>query len=145
LRIEKSDYRDRNDPFIDLSHIANKLGCREAKRIALKFDSDIQYTGNWNDNYASEYDNVASVAEGKAGRTQEPLLRRLQISRRPVEIERLKGAGYDGAIHIGNGETATSSNTACFDLRQVRSTLSGRSMFRRGGRTDFAPGRRREQ
>jgi len=37
-----------------------------------------------------------------------------------VEVDRLKAAGYDGAIHIGNGETAGVLEYRVFDLRQVR-------------------------
>ena len=44
----------------------------------------------------------------------------------PIEAERLKKAGYDGAIHIGNGETATFLEFRVFNSRQVRSALSGR-------------------
>jgi hypothetical protein len=130
LRIENPIIENRNDPFIDLSHLADKLGCREAKRIALKFDSDIQYTGNWNDNYASEYDSVAQLLKEKPDELKNLYFNAHKFLDDPVEIERLKGAGYDGAIHIGNGETATGLEYRVFDLRQVRSALFGRSIRR---------------
>ncbi len=132
LRIENPIIENRNDPFIDLSHFADKLGCREAKRIARKFDRDIQYTGNWNNNYASEYDSVAQLLKEKPDELKNLYFNAHKFLDDPVEIERLKKAGYDGAIHIGNGETATSLEYRVFDLRQVRSALSGRSIFRRG-------------
>ena len=132
LRIENPIIENRNDPFIDLSHFADKLGCREAKRIARKFDRDIQYTGNWNNNYASEYDSIAQLLKEKPDELKNLYFNAHKFLDDPVEIERLKKAGYDGAIHIGNGETATSLEYRVFDLRQVRSALSGRSIFRRG-------------
>ena len=132
LRIENPIIENRNDPFIDLSHFADKLGCREAKRIARKFDRDIQYTGNWNNNYASEYYSVAQLLKEKPDELKNLYFNAHKFLDDPVEIERLKKAGYDGAIHIGNGETATSLEYRVFDLRQVRSALSGRSIFRRG-------------
>jgi hypothetical protein len=131
LRIENPIIENRNDPFIDLSHLADRLGCREAKRIALKFDSEIQHTGNWNDNYASEYDSVAQLLKKKPDELKNLYFDAHKFLDDPVEIERLKGAGYDGAIHIGNGETATDLEYRVFDLRQVRSALSGRSILRR--------------
>jgi hypothetical protein len=140
LRIENPIIENRNDPFIDLSHLADKLGRREAKRIALKFDRDIQYTGNWDINYASEYDSVAHLLQEEPGELKNLYFNAHKFLDDPTEIERLKKADYDGAIHIGNGETATSLEYRVFDLRQVRSALSGRSIFRRGGRTSFAPG-----
>ena len=140
LRIENPIIENRNDPFIDLSHLADKLGRREAKRIALKFDRDIQYTGNWDDNYAGEYDSVAQLLKEKPDELKNLYFSAHKFLDDPVEVERLKKAGYDGAIHIGNGETASSLEYRVFDLRQVRSALSGRSMFPRSGRKNFAPG-----
>jgi hypothetical protein len=127
LRIENPIIENRNDPFIDLSHLADKLGRREAKRIALKFDRDIQHTGNWDINYASEYDSVAQLLKKKPSKLKNLYFNAHKFLDDPVEIERLKKAGYDGAIHIGNGETATSIEYRVFDQRQVRSALSGRS------------------
>ena len=80
LRIENPIIENRNDPFIDLSHLVDKLGRREAKRIALKFDRDIQYTGNWDNNYASEYDSVAQLLKEKPDELKKSLLQRSQIS-----------------------------------------------------------------
>jgi ADP-Ribosyltransferase in polyvalent proteins len=128
LKIENPIIENRNDPFIDLSHLADKLGRREAKRIALKFDRDIQYTGNWDSNYASEYDSVAQLLKEKPGELKNLYFNAHKFLDDPVEIKRLKKAGYDGAIHIGNGETATVLEYRVFSPRQVRSALSGRSM-----------------
>lgn len=140
LRIENPIIENRNDPFIDLSQLADKLGCREAKRIALKFDSDIRYTGNWDDNYAIKYDSVAQLLKEKPNELKNLYFNAHRFLDDPEEIERLKGAGYDGAIHIGNGEPATGLEYRVFDPRQVRSALSGRRMFRLCGSTGFAPG-----
>lgn len=131
LKIENPIIENRNDPFVDLSHLARKLGRKEAKRIALKFDRDIRYTGNWDINYASEYDSVAQLLKEKPGELENLYFSAYKFLDDPEEIARLKNAGYDGAIHIGNGETATSLEYRVFDLRQVRSALSGRKMFRR--------------
>jgi hypothetical protein len=130
LKIENPIIENHNDPFIDLSHLVDKLGYREAKRIALKFDRDIQYTGNWNENYTNEYDSVVQLLRERPDELKNLYFSAHKFLDDPVEIERLKGAGYDGAIHIGNGETATSLEYRVFDLRQVRSALSGRSIRR---------------
>jgi hypothetical protein len=138
LKIENPIIENRNDPFVDLSHLADKLGRREAKRIAARFDNDIRYTGNWDDNYASEYGSVAQLLKEKPDELKNLYFNAHKFLDDPIEVERLKGAGYDGAIHMGNGKTATSLEYRVFDSRQVRSALSGRSMFWRGGETDFA-------
>ncbi|MDE1935847.1 hypothetical protein, partial [Bradyrhizobium sp.] len=41
LKIENPIIENLNDPFVDLSYLVSKLGSREAKRIALKFDAAI--------------------------------------------------------------------------------------------------------
>lgn len=140
LKIENPIIENRNDPFVDLSHLADKLGRREAKRIAVRFDNDIQYTGNWDDNYASEYRSVAQLLKEKPDELKNLYFNAHKFLDDPIEVERLKRAGYDGAIHMGNGETATSLEYRIFDSRQVRSAISGRSVLWRCGETDFAAG-----
>jgi ADP-Ribosyltransferase in polyvalent proteins len=129
LKIENPIIENHSDPFIDLSHLADKLGRREAKRIALKFDRDIRYTGNWEDNYAREYGSVAQLLKKKPNELKNLYFNAHKFLDDITEIERLKEAGYDGAIHIGNGETASVLEYRVFNPRQVRSALSGRSMF----------------
>ena len=45
LKIENPIIENRDDPFVELSDLIDKLGYREAKRIAIKFDNDIQLHG----------------------------------------------------------------------------------------------------
>jgi ADP-Ribosyltransferase in polyvalent proteins len=134
LKIENPIVENRDDPFIDLSHLAAKLGHKEAKRIAIKFDNDIRYTGNWDENYVSEYDSVAELLRQKPSELMNLYFRVHRFLDDPAEVERLKEAGFDGAIHIGSGETATTLEYRVFSSRQVRSALSGRRMFWRGGK-----------
>ena len=132
MKIENPIIENYSDPFIDLSHIADKLGRREAKRIALKFDNDIRYTGNWDQNYAREYDSVAQLLKKKPTELKNLYFNAHKFLDDIAEIERLKEADYDGAIHMGSGETASAVEYRVFNPRQVRSALSGRSEFRRG-------------
>lgn len=124
LKIENPIIENLNDPFVDLSHLVDKLGSREAKRIALKFDRDIRQTGNWNDNYAGEYDNVAQLLKEKPDELENLYFNAYSFLDDPVEVERLKTTGYDGAIHLGDGETATSLEYRVFNPYQVRSAIA---------------------
>jgi ADP-Ribosyltransferase in polyvalent proteins len=134
LKIENPIIEKYSDPFIDLSHIVDKLGRREAKRLALKFANDIRYTGNWDQNYAREYGSVAQLLKKKPTELKNLYFNVYKFLDDIAEVERLKEAGYDGAIHIGTGETASAVEYRVFYPRQVRSALSGRSVFRRSGR-----------
>lgn len=128
LKIENPIIENHNDPFIELSHLAAELGRREAKRIALKFSGDIEYTGNWAENYACEYGSVAELLKEKPLELMNLYFNAYKFLDDLVEVDRLKAAGYDGAIHIGNGETASVLEYRVFDLRQVRPALSTRSI-----------------
>jgi hypothetical protein len=143
LKIENPIIENRNDPFIELSHLADKLGRREATRIAVKFDNDIRYTGNWDNNYSGKYNSVLELLEERPNELKNLYFNAHKFLDDPVEIERLKKAGYDGAIHLGNGETASSLEYRVFYSHQVKSALSGRCMFWRGGETRFAADDRR--
>lgn len=129
MKIENPIIENHSDPFIELSHLAEKLGRREAKRIALKFDNEIQYAGNWADNYAREYGSVAHLLKKRPSELKNLYFDTYKFLDDIAEMERLKEAGYDGAIHIGNGETASVLEYRVFDPRQVRSVLSGQSML----------------
>lgn len=41
----------------------------------------------------------------------------------PEEVALLQKKGYDGAIHVGNGETSTSTEYRVFGPSQVRSAI----------------------
>lgn len=138
LRIKNPIIENRNDPFVEMSRLMDKLGCREAERIAIKFSNDIRYTGNWDENYASEFDCVAQLLKEKPEELENLYFAAHKFLDDPIEVERLKRAAFDGAIHIGSGETAISLEYRVFGSCQVRSALSGRSMFWRGGETGFA-------
>jgi hypothetical protein len=135
LMIENPIIENRDDPFIDLSLLADKLGRREAKRIAIKFDNDIRYTGNWDVNYASRYSSAVELLKEKPDEFKNLYFSAYKFLDDPVEVERLKRAGYDGAIHVGNGETATSLEYRVFYSCQVRSAICGRRIFWRDGAT----------
>lgn len=131
LQIKKPFIENRDDPFVDLSHIEKQLGRKEAMRIAHKFADDIQYTNNWEENYEGKYDDVADLLKKKPGELKNLYFDLYKLLDDPHEVELMKKKGFDGAIHIGNGETATELEYRVFDPKQVKSAIRG---FARGGR-----------
>ena len=141
LKIEKPIINNFEDPFIDLAHIEKELGLEEAMRIAKKFSSDIEYTGNGDENYAG---NCASVVDLLKRHPQE--LKKLYFDTFKYlddlkEVTLLQKKGYDGAIYVGNGETSASIEYRVFDMSQVRSAITG---FAEGGAVGD-PARRKSQ
>jgi hypothetical protein len=125
LKIEKPIINNREDPFIDLAHIEKELGRTEAMRIARKFSKNIEYTGNWDENYADKYASVADLLKRQPQELKKLYFDTFKYLDDPKEVALLQKKGYDGAIHIGNGETSTSTEYRIFDLSQVRSAITG--------------------
>lgn len=123
LKIEKPIINNREDPFIDLAHIEKELGRKEATRIARKFSSDIEYTGNWDENYAGKYASVADLLKRSPQDLKKLYFDTFKYLDDPNEVALLQKKGYDGAIHAGNGETSTSTEYRVFDPSQVRSAI----------------------
>jgi ADP-Ribosyltransferase in polyvalent proteins len=125
LKIEKPIIKNLDDPFIDLAHIEKELGVKEAMRIAKKFSSDIEYTGNWDENYAGKYASVADLLKRQPQELKKLYFATFKYLDDSEEVALLQKKGYDGAIHVGNGETSTSTEYRVFDLSQVRSAIKG--------------------
>ncbi|MDP3691537.1 hypothetical protein [Bradyrhizobium sp.] len=125
LRIEKPIIHNRQDPFIDLALIEKELGLAEAMRIARKFASGIEYTGNWEENYADKYASVADLLKRSPQDLKKLYFDAFRYLDDPNEVALLQKKGYDGAIHVGNGETSTSIEYRVFNPSQVRSAIKG--------------------
>jgi hypothetical protein len=125
LKIEKPIIKNLNDPFIHLAHLEKELGVKEAMRIAKKFSSDIEYTGNWDENYVGKYASVADLLKRHPQELKKLYFAAFKYLDDPKEVALLRKNGYDGAIHVGNGETSTSTEYRVFDLSQVRSAIKG--------------------
>lgn len=130
LKIEKPIINNLEDPFIDLAHIEKELGRKEAMRIARKFSNDIEYTGNWDENYANRYASVDDLLKRRPQELKKLYFDAFKYLDDPKEIALLQKKGYDGAIHVGNGETSTSTEYRVFDPSQVRSAFKS---FAEGG------------
>jgi len=125
LKIEKPIIKNLEDPFIDLAHIEKELGRKEAIRIARKFSNDIEYTGNWDENYAEKYASVADLLKRHPQELKNLYFDAFKYLDDRKEVALLQKKGYDGAIHVGNGETSTSTEYRVFDPSQVRSAIKG--------------------
>ena len=123
LKIEKPIINNLEDPFIDLAHLEKELGRKEATRIARKFSNDIEYTGNWDENYAGKYTSVADLLKRRPQELKKLYFVAFKYLDDPKEVALLRKKGYDGAIHMGNGETSTSTEFRVFDPSQVRSAI----------------------
>lgn len=123
LKIENPIVNNADDPFVDISHLASKLGKDEATRLAHKFDPAIRNTGNWIENYDREFGSVPELLKAKPKAIDDLYFDVYKYLDDPAEVAALKARGYDGARHIGAGETATDLEYRIFDPKQFRSAI----------------------
>lgn len=95
-----------DDPFVDLSVLADILGNEYAKQIALKFDEHVYDTAIWMEEFCNLYESLAELLTAKP-----EALNWLYVPAYPIfdchfVVRALRSRGYDGAIHCGTGETA---------------------------------------
>lgn len=131
LRIEKPFLDDPDDPFVDLARVAGALGETHARRLADKLQEQITGTGRWlediNDYYGSggmRYATPGAFMDAHPDRWDELYFDAFRLLDDAEEVALLRAAGFDGAIHAGNGETAMEAEYRVFDASQVVFALS---------------------
>lgn len=123
LRILNPIVDNRDDPFVDLSDLSLKLGRDNAMRLAIKFAHAIENTGNWDENYSEKYSDVAALLADTPEALDSLFFDAYHLLDDADEVSRFKALGYDGAIHMGNGETAVELEYRVFDESQVKSAI----------------------
>lgn len=108
LRIERPFLLDPDDPYLELSTIARALGRGEARRIALKFEAWVRRTDNWSrilDRVGEEI-SVAAFLQRFPRRLTDLYFMAYPFLDDLEETEKLRAAGFDGAVHAGSAVTA---------------------------------------
>jgi hypothetical protein len=129
LRIENPITNNTDDPFLELGDIERALGRDEAVRIARKFADRIEYTGNWMEDLANEFDSVDEMMDAAPERVSDLYFDTFRYLDDPEEVAKLKAAGYDGAIHLGNGISSDATEYRVFDRSQIKSATGNRGTF----------------
>lgn len=125
LRIENPIIHNLEDPFIDLRALEEALGREHALRIACKFAHAVQNTNCWEE-MAAELGIVCveEAAQDHPDRLLEAYFDVFYLLDDPDEVRLLAEHGFDGAIHMGNGETADELEYRIFDESQAISVFS---------------------
>jgi hypothetical protein len=129
LRIENPIIKNDSDPFVDFKELIPKLGEPFARKMAIKHGDRVTYTNNWDENYADKYDGVAEALDDDPRNLDGLYMDLYPLLDDPEFVEAAKAAGYDGAIHIGNGESATELEYRVFDQKQIKSAIGNRGTY----------------
>lgn len=124
LQITNPIIHNMDDPFIDLSTLESALGRDHALRIACKFNHAIQNTNFWEE-MAAELGvvSVEEVAQDHPERLLEAYFDVFYLLDDPDEVRILQEHGFDGAIHMGNGDTSEDLEYRIFDESQAISVF----------------------
>lgn len=127
LKIENPIMDTPDDPFIGLDVIEKALGRSEAVRIARKFAENIENTNNWEEiGLGFGYKTVPEFLEKNPDRVGDLYFDTYNYLDDAEEVAKLKAAGYDGAIHGGNGESSDAVEYKVFSPDQVKSAIGYR-------------------
>ena len=119
LSLQNPIINDPFDPFIDLSVISKTLGLEEAMDTARRLEEQIMATGNWEENFDSEYSSLDEMFEKDPALVNELYIDAYLVLDNNDTVAALKKAGFDGAIHAGSGGTLDSPEYKVFSPEQV--------------------------
>ena len=119
LAISNPVLDNRDDPFIDMGTIIDKLGPDKAERIARRFAAYIENTGNWIEGFSHDYDSVEQLLDLEPSRITDLYLDAYPVFDDDEVVGWFAAAGYDGAIHLGNGITALEPEYKVFNHAQI--------------------------
>lgn len=129
LSMQNPIINNPDDPFAELGDIADKLGLDNAVRFAIKNDEAITETDNWYENFADNYDSVEQLLEENPEAVRQLYVDSFRLLDDLEFVQAAKDAGYDGAIHMGNGESFDTTEYRVFDASQVRSSMRPGELF----------------
>ncbi|HSX21492.1 MAG TPA: PLxRFG domain-containing protein [Gaiellaceae bacterium] len=109
-----------DDPFVDMSAISKAIGYPAARKLAERFGEQIQRTNNWEEHFADKYDSVKALLAKEPKAVDQLYLDAYHLLDDPAAVKAFKAAGYDGAIHDGNGEGAKTREYRVFSQDQVK-------------------------
>lgn len=129
LSIQKPIIENRDDPFVEFSDLAQKLGRDTAIKFARKHSDWIQNTNNWEENFAVEYDSVDALLDANPSAVSELYMDAYPLLDDFAFVGAAKDAGFDGAIHVGNGESMDAVEYRVFRPEQIKSAIGNRGTF----------------
>lgn len=123
LTIRNPALDNRDDPFIEMGDIVEKLGRHRAELIARRFADHVENTGNWVEGFAHDFESVEHLLDMEPDRLADLYLDAYPVFDDDEVVGWFAEAGYDGAIHMGNGITALEPEYKVFDKSQVHCAI----------------------
>lgn len=143
LKIERPVVVNPDDPFVDFSDLIEALGFDKAATIARELSSRVEDTGAWHDGELGEdFTGVEDLLRVAPDRLVECYVDAYHIFDCPKYVQWFRQAGFDGAIHCGNGESASEVEYKVFSAGQVMLVSDGDlkiALPAKGGSREHSP------
>lgn len=118
IEINNPIIKNDDDCFADFDVLVDKLGIDFMWKMAEKHSCYIYNTNNWEDNY-SEYNSVSELREANPKEIVNIYMDAYILLDDSEFVTYAKEHGYDGAIHMGNGQTCSELEYRIFFEEQV--------------------------
>lgn len=119
LSIQNPVMNRPGDPYVELPDIAKAIGQRRARKIALDFKDYITHTCNWCDRIGSDFESFEEYFGSKSFDLDELYFVAYALFDDMRYAAVFKRAGFDGAIHGGDGVTFGETEFKVFGAEQV--------------------------
>lgn len=129
-----------DDPFLDLKDLSDALGEEYAWKIANRYSQHIEHTNNWDENFRKQYGSVEELHRMAPEKLSELYVDTYLVLDDHEVVQCLKAAGYDGAIHSGNGATALEPEYRIFDSSQTLSIFPVEESFKHMAKPNWTNG-----
>lgn len=118
IQISNPIIKNEDDCFADFDILVEKLGADFMWCMAEKHSYHIYNTNNWGDNY-SKYNSISGLKEANPKEIANLYVDAYVLLDDSEFVAYAKEQGYDGAIHMGNGQTCSELEYRIFSEEQV--------------------------
>lgn len=109
-----------DDPFVDFSVLSFALGADASLRFARKFSAHVEDTNLWAEDLSPLFKSVDDFLNKYPERVGELCVQAWVLLDDFEFVQTAKDAGFDGAMSLGSGESATIDEYRIFDAAQYK-------------------------
>jgi len=123
LSIKNPVINNPDEPYVDFVDLIANLGAETVAIFAKKHQAYIINTNNWDENFSRDYGDVEELLTAKPEALKDLYMDAYPLLDDPEFVAAAKAAGYDGAIHTGNGASSDALEYRVFSKEQIKSAI----------------------
>ena len=119
LTIQNPFINTPEDPFLDFSVLPSVFTREEIIALAIRFEDYVTSTNNWDEHFSGQYVSVSELLRKSPESINLLYMLAFPLLDDQAFVDKLKAAGYDGAIHAGYGENSCEIEYKVFSTEQI--------------------------